>query len=163
MTAMATRRWTPVVTAAVAALSVALLGGLATELGPWYFSLRMPSWKPPDWLFGPAWTLIYGLSAMAAVSAWWNSRTKANRFRILLLFAANSLLGIAWSVLFFSLRHPDWALFEVVFLWLSIVALIVGLWPISSTASWLLAPYLLWVSFAAVLNLAVVQLNFVPR
>ena len=163
MTSIATRRWTPVVTAAVAAFSVASLGGLATELGPWYYSLRMPPWKPPDWLFGPAWTLIYGLSAMAAVSAWWNSRNRANRFKVLLLFAANSLLGIAWSVLFFSLRHPDWALFEVIFLWLSIVALILGLWPISSTASWLLAPYLIWVSFAAVLNLAVVQLNFVSQ
>ena len=158
---MAIRRWTPVATAAVVAFSVATLGGLATELGPWYYSLRMPPWKPPDWLFGPAWTLIYGLSAMAAVSAWWNSRNRSNRFRILLLFAANSILGIGWSVLFFSLRHPDWALFEVIFLWLSIVALILGLWPISSAASWLLAPYLLWVSFAAVLNLAVVQLNFV--
>jgi tryptophan-rich sensory protein len=163
MTAMAVRRWTPVATAAVAAFSVAALGGLATELGPWYYSLRMPSWKPPDWLFGPAWTLIYALSAISAVSAWWNSRNRANRFRILLLFAANSLLGIAWSVLFFSLRRPDWALFEVIFLWLSFVALIVGLWPISPMASWLLTPYLLWVSFAAVLNLAVVRLNFVSQ
>jgi len=159
MMAIATRQWTAVATAAVAAVSVATLGGLATELGPWYYSLRMPPWKPPDWLFGPAWTLIYGLSAMSAVSAWWNSRSQANRFRVLFLFAVNSLLGIAWSVLFFSLRHPDWALFEVLFLWLSIVALIVGLFPISPAASWLLAPYLIWVSFAAVLNLAVVQLN----
>jgi tryptophan-rich sensory protein len=159
MRAVATRKWTAVVTAAVAAISVATLGGLATELGPWYYSLRMPSWKPPDWLFGPAWTLIYGLAAISAVSAWWNTRNHANRLRVLLLFAVNSLLGIAWSVLFFSLRHPEWALYEVLFLWLSIVALIVGLFPISRTASWLLAPYLAWVSFAALLNLAVVQLN----
>jgi tryptophan-rich sensory protein len=159
---MALRRWAPVVTAAVAAISVGALGGLATELGSWYYSLRMPSWKPPDWLFGPAWTLIYGLSAMAAVSAWWKSRNRANRFRILILFAANSILGIAWSVVFFSLRRPDWALFEVIFLWTSIVALIVGLYPISQAASWLLAPYLAWVSFAAALNLAVVRLNDFP-
>jgi tryptophan-rich sensory protein len=163
MTDIAVRRWTPVVTAAFAAVSVAGLGGLATELGPWYFSLRMPSWKPPDWLFGPAWTLIYALSALSAVSAWWRARASAGRFRILLLFAVNSILGIAWSVLFFSLRHPDWALIEVPFLWLSIVALIVGLFPISRTSSWLLAPYLAWVSFAAVLNLTVVQLNYSSR
>jgi len=159
MTPLVLRRWTPVATAAVAALSIAGLGRLATELGPWYYSLRMPPWKPPDWLFGPAWTLIYGLSAMAAVSAWWNSRNRAKRFRVLILFAVNSILGIACSVLFFSLRHPDWALFEVVFLWGSIVALILGLYPISRRASWLLAPYLIWVSFACVLNVAVVQLN----
>jgi benzodiazapine receptor len=147
----------------VAALSVASLGGLATELGPWYYSLRMPAWKPPDWLFGPAWTLIYGLSAMAAVSAWWNSRNRANRFRILLLFAVNSLLGIAWSVLFF--QHAP-----------SRLGVVRGHFPVAldrrldpwavadlDAASWLLAPYLLWVSFAAVLNLAVVQLNFVSQ
>jgi tryptophan-rich sensory protein len=159
MTAMAARRWTPVVTAAVAAISVGGLGGLATELSPWYYSLRMPPWKPPDWLFGPAWTLIYGLSALSATFAWWNVRNRAGGLRILLLFGVNAIVGIAWSVLFFSLRHPDWALIEVFFLWLSIVALIVGLYPISRTASWLLAPYLVWVSFAAVLNRAVVQLN----
>ena len=159
MTDIAVRRWTPIVTAAVAAVSVATLGGLATELSPWYFSLRMPSWKPPDWLFGPAWTLIYAFAALSAVSAWWHARARAGRFRILILFAVNSLFGIAWSVLFFSLHHPDWALIEVVFLWLSIVALIVGLFPISRAASWLLAPYLTWVSFAAVLNFTIVQLN----
>ena len=160
MTALVLRRWTAVATAAVAAISVGAIGGLATELGPWYYGLRMPSWKPPDWLFGPAWTLIYGLSALSAVSAWWNARNRARRFRILLLFGVNSLLGILWSVLFFSLHHPDWALVEVAFLWISIVALIIGLFPISAAASWLLAPYLLWVSFAAFLNLAVVQLNY---
>jgi tryptophan-rich sensory protein len=159
MRALALRRWTPVATAAVVAFTVAGLGGLATDLGPWYFGLRMPAWKPPDWLFGPAWTLIYALWAFAAVSAWWNVRTDAGRFRILGLFALNAILGIAWSVLFFSLRHPDWALIEVPFLWASILALILGLLPISRPASWFLAPYLIWVSFAAVLNLAVVRLN----
>ncbi len=159
MTATALRRWTPVATAAVVATSVAGIGGLATELTPWYYTLRMPAWKPPDWLFGPAWTVIYGLAALSAVWAWWDARNYRGRRRILWLFGISSLLGILWSVLFFSLRHPDWALIEVVFFWLSIVALIVGLLPISRRASWLLAPYLAWVSFAGILNLAVVRLN----
>jgi tryptophan-rich sensory protein len=159
MTAIALRRWAPVVTAAVVALAVGAAGGLATDLSPWYFALKMPSWKPPDWLFGPAWTLIYALSALSAVSAWWNARNRPDRFRILLLFGVNAVLGIAWSVLFFTLHHPDWALIEVTFLWASIAALIAGLLPISRPAAWLLTPYLAWVSFAAVLNLAVVQLN----
>ncbi len=159
MSSVAAQKWTAVATAAVAALSVAVVGGLATDLGPWYSKLRMPAWKPPDWLFGPAWTVIYALSALSAVSAWWKARDRARRLRILLLFAANALLGILWSVLFFSLRRPDWALFEVAAYWLSIVLLIVGLRPISKMAAWFLAPYLGWVSFAAALNLAVVRLN----
>ena len=75
------------------------------------------------------------------------------------LFGANALFHLLWSPIFFKLKRPDWALVEVVFLWLSLVALIVGLAPISSFASWLIVPYLLWVTFAAWLNLAVVRLN----
>ena len=75
------------------------------------------------------------------------------------LFLANGLLNIAWSPLFFTLKRPDWALIEVPFLWLSILAPIVLLAPLSGTASLLLAPYLLWVSFAAFLNLTIVRLN----
>ncbi len=159
MTAAVSNRRTTIVTAAVTAFSVAALGGLATDLSPWYQTLRMPAWKPPDWLFGPAWTLIYALCAISAAKAWWDARNRVERRRILMLFAANAVLGIAWSVLFFSLRHPDWALIEVVPFWLAIVVLMVGLWRISSFSSLLLLPYLAWVSFAACLNLAVVDLN----
>jgi tryptophan-rich sensory protein len=150
----------PMLTAAAVAFVVAGLGGAATTLGPWYYGLRMPPWKPPDWLFGPAWTLIYALAALAAASAWVGAAgNPALRRRVIVLFAVNSVLGVMWSLLFFRLQRPDWALIEVAFLWFSILALIVGLAPASRNASLLLCPYIAWVSFAACLNLAVVRLN----
>jgi len=152
-------RWLPVLLAAAAALLVAVMGMLSTDLSGWYQALDKPDWQPPDWLFGPAWTLIYALAALAGVSAWRGAADSAGRNRILTLFALNAFLNVFWSLLFFRLHRPDWALIEVAFLWLSIVALIIGLRPFSKISTWLLAPYLAWVSFAAVLNYAIVQLN----
>lgn len=160
MTATGRRRWIPIVAAALAALAVAALGGLVTELGPWYYGLKQPPWKPPDWLFGPAWTLIYACAALAGLAAWTHAPDRAMRAQIVVLFAINAFLNILWSVLFFRLHRPDWALGEVVLLWLSIVVLIVVLTPFSKTAGWLLVPYLAWVTFAALLNFAVVRLNY---
>jgi translocator protein len=153
------RLWKPVVIAALAATALGALGALVTDLSSWYYMLRKPSWQPPEWLFGPAWTAIFGLAAMAGVLAWRNAPTAHARGRIVILFVVNSALNVAWSWLFFRLHRPDWALYEVGFLWLSIVALIVALWPLSRTAAALLLPYLVWVTFASVLNLAVVRLN----
>jgi tryptophan-rich sensory protein len=153
-------RWRPIAAAAVAAMAVAALGASATDLGPWYQSLVKPSWQPPDWLFGPAWTLIYALAALSAALAWSAARDSRSRTRIVALFALNALLNVTWSELFFGLQRPDWALAEVGFLWLSILLLIVVLRRHSATASWLLVPYLAWVTFAAILNLAVVRLNY---
>ena len=135
------------------------LGGALTRLGPWYEDLRKPAWQPPGWLFGPAWTTIGVLTACSAVLAWRGAETRADRTRVIGLFAANGVLNVLWSALFFNRRRPDWALAEVGPLWLSIAALIAGLAPLSRRASWLLAPYLAWVSFASVLNFKIVQLN----
>jgi benzodiazapine receptor len=154
------RRWTPVAAAAVAALAVATLGAVVTELGPWYYALQQPAWKPPDWLFGPAWTFIFACAALAGVAAWRDAPDRRMRAQLVVLFALNAFLNILWSVLFFRLQRPDWALAEVALLWLSIAALIVVVAPHSRSAGWLLVPYLGWVTFAALLNLAVVRLNY---
>ena len=152
-------RWKPVIVAAVAALFVALMDGLATTLDPWYHGLKSPAWKPPDWLFGPAWTVIFALTAIAGVLAWRATADRAQRERIVLAFAMNAFLNVFWSLLFFRLHRPDWALAEVVLLWLSIVWMIQVVRGPSRLAAWLLTPYLAWVSFAAALNAAIVQLN----
>ncbi|VWX55575.1 Tryptophan-rich sensory protein [Burkholderiales bacterium 8X] len=159
MSSGAARRLRPVLVAVLCALGVALLGGLMTDIGPWYRGLAQPAWKPPDWLFGPAWTLIYGLTAAAGVLAWRRTPKGAPRDGALALFAMNAFLNVFWSLLYFRLRRPDWALFEVVFLWLSVLALMVALYRHSRTATWLLLPYLAWVTFAGLLNLATVRLN----
>lgn len=149
----------PIIVAVTVAIAAAASGALLTNLGPWYFALKQPSWKPPDWLFGPAWTTIFACAATAGVLAWRRADSPKSRATIIGLFAFNFSCNSLWSLLFFKLHRPDWALMEVGFLWLSIAALMWFLYPLSKAASWLLLPYLLWVSFASILNWAIVQMN----
>lgn len=153
------RLWRPILAAAAAALAVAGLGALMTDLGPWYQNLQKPPWQPPDWLFGPVWTLIFGLAALSGVLLWRTNPGRGVLLWVIVLFGLNAVLNISWSVLFFRLHRPDWALLEGVLLWLSVAALMFVLAPHSRLASWLLAPYLLWVTFAGALNFTVVELN----
>lgn len=153
------RRWKPILIAAGAALSVAVLGGLMTDIGPWYLQLKQPPWKPPDAAFGPIWTTIFALAAAAGVIGWRRAPSRHDAEWMIGLFAANGFLNVFWSLLYFRLHRPDWALYEVPFLWLSVLALIVVLQRYAKPSAWLLAPYLVWVSIAAVLNWTTVQLN----
>jgi len=150
--------WTPFVVTALAMVVVAVSGMLATDIGQWYRNLIKPSWQPPDWLFGPAWTTIY-ICIIASVGMVWN-RSPANLHALIIfLVVVNFLLNMLWSLLFFKMRRPDWALIEVVFLWLSVLSLIVFFKDVHALSSWLLLPYILWVSFAAYLTLTIVRLN----
>jgi len=141
------------------AVFLLLVGGLLTPIDDWYAKLRKPSWQPPGWAFGPAWTLILGSAAYAGILAWGTAPDAATRRDIIIVFAVNGLCHFLWSPLFFRFRRPDWALIEVPFLWGSIAAMIVVIWPLSTLGGALLVPYLLWVSFAAFLNLTIVRLN----
>lgn len=157
--AIAHNRYRPVLAAAGIAVIVAIVGGLTTDIGTWYDSLIKPSWQPPDWLFGPAWTTIYATVVAAAALAWNASENTTQKQNLLILFLLNAVLNVGWSLLFFRLQRPDLALFEVAFLWSSIVLLIYACLRRSKLAAALLVPYLLWVSFAAVLNAEVLRLN----
>ena len=152
-------RLRPILVAALAALAVAAIGGTMTVLGPWYHGLTKPSWQPPDAAFGVIWTVIFALAAASGVTAWRAAPGRSTREWIVGLFALNGSLNVFWSLLFFRLRRPDWALVEVAGLWLSIAILIVFMGRFSRTASLLLAPYLVWVSVASALNFEVVRLN----
>ena len=88
----------PIIIAALAALMVAMVGGLMTDIGPWYLGLAKPAWQPPDWLFGPAWTLIFSLAAASGVIAWRNAPDQASREWMLALFALNGFLNVFWMV-----------------------------------------------------------------
>jgi tryptophan-rich sensory protein len=148
-----------VLVAAALAILTATAGALVTDLGPWYQGLRFPPWKPPDLLFGPAWTLIFSLIALAAITGWRAETDRRYRTGLVAMFVLNGVLNVLWSAFFFRLRRPDWALVEVALLWLSILLLIVVLGRVSRRAAWLLVPYLAWVSFATMLTWSVVQLN----
>lgn len=149
-----------IVIAAVWGVLVAGLGAYLTELSPWYYEvLKKPSWQPPDWLFGPAWSVILALASWAFYLGLRDAPDAASRSLVIWLFVLNGLANLVWSPLFFRLQRPDWALFEVPLLWLAILVPMVLLLRISGTASLLLLPYLSWVSFAAFLNLTIVRLN----
>jgi tryptophan-rich sensory protein len=157
---MATRAWVlPLTVSALAAVGIAAIGGTLTDLGPWYRALAQPAWAPPDAAFPVAWTLVLALWALAAVETWRNLETRRDQETLIGLFALSGLLNLAWSLLFFRLQRPDWALAELILLWLSILAMILWCKPRSRLAPWLLLPYLLWVTLAGFLNLAVVRLN----
>jgi tryptophan-rich sensory protein len=136
-----------------------LAGAALSEIGPWYHGLNKPTWQPPDWLFGPAWATIFAFVTGGAILAWNAAPDHGAHVTLLVLFAVNGVLNIAWSFLFFKRRRPDWALIEVVPLWLSIAALAICLGRITPIAGWLMLPYLGWVAFAAFLNLTIVRLN----
>lgn len=149
----------PGVVAAIAAMIVAVLGATIMDLGPWYQALEKPSWNPPDVLFPVGWTIIFALNTVAIVSAWRSAPTPKVSDTIVGLFALNAFLNITWSMLFFRIQRPDWAFIEVLLLWLSILALVIYCGRYSRSAALLFLPYLGWVTFAAALNWAVVDLN----
>jgi translocator protein len=133
-------------------------GGVLTKLSPWYYALRQPKWKPPDWAFGPVWTTIFICLSFAVAYAW-DAGTPADRTMILWALAINGVLNMAWSAIFFTFQKPILALAELVLFWLSIVLLIYVLGSVSRTALLLLLPYIIWVTTAGALNYQIVRLN----
>ncbi len=142
--------------ALAACFSAAGIGGLATSRGlrDWYSRLPKPSWNPPNWVFGPVWSALYLLMAIA-VWLVWRVRDEQDVSGALLWFAAQLALNVGWSVAFFALRSPVGGLLVIVALWWCIAATIFAFAPLSVLAAWLLVPYLAWVTFATVLNGAI--------
>jgi tryptophan-rich sensory protein len=156
---MMSDRWIEIGVTAFSITLVGLAGGILTEVGPWYENLRFPRYRPPNWVFGPAWTLIFLSVGTSGIIAWEHAPNATMREILILLLVVNALFNVAWSALFFKLRRPDWALIEVAGLWLSILALVIFIGSFSSLGGAFMLPYLFWVSFASFLNLRVVQLN----
>jgi benzodiazapine receptor len=160
MTGTARSRLTPIVVAALCATATSAIGGSLTDIGPWYQQLHKPAWVPPNWAFGVIWTTIFALATVSAVQGWRRmADDKVQRRWLIGLFALNGFLNVLWSLLFFRLHRPDLALIEVAALWASIAALVLFQLRRSVIAAALLAPYLIWVSIAAVLNASIVQMN----
>ncbi|WP_031158762.1 TspO/MBR family protein [Streptosporangium roseum] len=150
------KRWAGLPVFAVALVLVAVVGSLsAVNAGGEYLALERPPWAPPQWLFGPAWTVLY---IMIAVSGWlaWSARGWTPALGV---YAAQLVLNAAWTPLFFGAGRYGLAFAEIVVLWAAIAATIVLFRRISRVAAWLLVPYLLWVTYAASLNFAIWRLN----
>lgn len=141
----------------LACFAAAAMGGWFPP-GEWYASLQKPAWNPPGWIFGPVWTALYTMMAVAAWLVWRQGGWEKQR-RPLLIFLAQLTLNALWTPLFFGLHWPGVAFAEIMLLWLAIAATIAAFRPVSRPAMLLLVPYLAWVSFAAVLNFTLWRLN----
>ena len=128
------------------------------QIDGWYAGLEKPWFNPPNWLFGPVWTALY---TMMAIAGWlvWRERGLRGARGALALFGLQLALNILWSLIFFGLERPGAAFVEIAALWSAVCATMIAFWRIRPLAGWLFVPYLLWVSYAAVLNGAVWRLN----
>ena len=141
------------------ACAAAATPGLVFRPGEWYRRLAKPRWRPPDWLFGPVWLVLYLSIAVSGWLVWRQAGFAGAGALALAVYASQLVLNGLWSTIFFGLHRPDLAFVEIVVLWLSILATIVLFHPIDETAAYLLVPYAAWVAFAAVLNYRVWRLN----
>ena len=144
----------------VVCFSAAAIGSLTTtpQIPNWYADIAKPNWTPPNWLFGPVWTVLFLLMATAAWIVWCKHGIK-NARTAFFWFVIQLILNSLWSILFFGWNNPGAAALEIIFLWLTILMTIVAFWNKSKVAALLLVPYFLWVSFAITLNIAIWRMN----
>ena len=130
-----------------------------SSIPTWYSTLQKPSFSPPNWIFGPAWTTLYFFMGVAAFLVWRHGVERKEVKTALAIFGGQLALNTLWSIIFFGLHNPFWAFVEIIILWLAILLTIVSFYKVSKTAAYLLLPYILWVSFASVLNFSILVLN----
>lgn len=137
------------------------VGGFATSssLMDWYPTLAKPTWNPPNWVFGPVWTVLYILMGIAAWRVWRVGWTRPEVRVALSLFGIQLVFNLMWSVIFFGLRLPGWALIEIALAWLLILGTLITFYRLDRGAGLILIPYQLWVTFATALNAAIWWLN----
>jgi tryptophan-rich sensory protein len=130
----------------------------AEAIPEWYASLNKPSFNPPNWVFGPVWTSLYLLMGISLFMIWKQNASKERNLAVF-IFLLQQLLNFGWSFIFFYFNRIGLALLEIMLLWISIIVMMVSFYKIKPLAAYLNIPYLLWVSFAAILNLAYFFLN----
>lgn len=158
---MKARQGIELVTAVIICEAAGLLGSVFTfsAIPTWYASLVKPPLNPPSWIFGPVWTTLYALMGIAAFLVWQKRAKDKKADEALRVFALQLALNALWSILFFGIHQAGLAFLEIVLMWLAIVWTMIAFYRISKPAAYLLAPYILWVSFAAYLNFALWFLN----
>ena len=149
----------------IIAITISELAGVigliftAPSIAGWYADLIKTVFNPPAWVFGPVWTTLFVLMGIAAFLIWKKGLQRKDVRIALGIFLGQLILNTLWSIIFFGLHSPGGALVEIIFLWLAILATIITFARVSKPAAWILAPYILWVSFAAYLNYAIWVLN----
>lgn len=138
---------------------IAFLGSAFTisSIGNWYTTLNKPFFSPPNFVFGPVWTILYILMGISLYLLW--TSKKKGKDKAIKLFLVQLVLNLFWSIIFFGLHNPQLALAEIIALWIFIFLTIRQSYPVSKTSAYLLYPYIAWVSFALVLNLFIAVLN----
>ena len=143
-----------------APLAVGAVAGLFTAkaIPTWYTTLNAPSFNPPNWVFGPMWTLLYVLMGISLFMVW-NTEPSRARDIAMVIFGVQLILNFAWSFLFFHFKELGWALMEIIAMWISIVVMLFAFYQVRPLAAYINIPYILWVSFATALNAAYFKLN----
>jgi len=143
--------WFVFISCLVVVFIVAAIGSMFTDTGAWYESIK-PSISPPNYVFPIVWTILFYFIAVSLYYSW----LALNKKKVMIYYGINFILNILWSYLFFTMKNPSFAFIDIIVLWFSIMFLIVFSWKKSETASYLLIPYLLWVSFATILNYLII-------
>lgn len=153
-------KWVKLIFAILISQLAGIIGSLftITSTNSWYTTIIKPSFNPPNWIFGPVWTLLYLLMGTSLYLILTTKKSK-NRKIGLYLFFTQLVLNTLWSILFFGLHSPLAAFIEIILLWISILLTIKYFYKVNKKASYLLIPYILWVTFAAILNLSIVIIN----
>lgn len=131
----------------------------ASAIPTWYASLVRPTFSPPNWIFGPVWITLYFLMGVALFLIWQKGLKDKKNIFAFRFFISHLFINSIWSIIFFGLQNPLWAFFDIILLWFMIAVLIIKFSEIDKRAAYLLVPYMLWVSFASVLNFAIFVLN----
>lgn len=131
----------------------------ASSIPTWYATLARPELSPPNWVFGPVWTMLFALMGIAAFLIWQKGINHRDVKVALSVFGIQLILNTLWSIVFFGLQNPGAAFMEIIVLWVAILATIIMFAKISRVAAWLLVPYILWVTFAGYLNYSIWMLN----
>lgn len=148
-----------------ASIIISLLAGFigsfftSSSIQSWYTTINKPFFNPPNFVFGPVWTILFILMGISLYIIWTTKSNSKQKKIAIYLFGIQLVLNTLWSIIFFGLQNPLFAFIEIVILWVAILLTIINFKKISKTAAYLLIPYILWVSFAAVLNFSIYYLN----
>ena len=154
-------KWLKIILAILICQMAGLIGSIftASSIPTWYAGLEKPFFSPPNWVFAPVWITLYTLMGISLYLIWERGPSKENVKSALLAFSGQLVLNSIWSIVFFGLQSPFYGLLLIVFLWFLILLTILKFYKLSKKAAYLLLPYILWVSFATILNFYIWVLN----